>query len=134
MWTGFAPRVLLVDDDPSVLDALRIILEANGFICRTAGDGIEALRDLPQAPPDIIISDLRMPKMSGFELLPILRQRFPQIAVIASSAEPISTVEASGLPMSAYFQKGAYTSEQLVAAIREVMSLSQSRGRFPRGT
>jgi two-component system response regulator FlrC len=81
------PRILLVDDEPTVLDALRLTLEANGFACRSAADGLGALKALRQASFDAVISDLRMPNMSGFELLPIIRRRYPQIAVIVCSAE-----------------------------------------------
>jgi CheY-like chemotaxis protein len=118
-----APRILLVDDEPTVLDALRLTLEANGFVCCTATDGLEALNSLRQASVDVVISDLRMPNMSGFELLPNIRRHYPQVVVIVCSAEPVETLRSWNLPIDAYFQKGAYTSEQLVAAIQSAMQL-----------
>jgi CheY-like chemotaxis protein len=120
--TDFAPRVLLVDDEPVLLDGLCSVLEAHGFACRTASDGFEALRCLRQTPPDIIISDLRMPNMSGFELLAIIRRRFPQIAVIVVSGEFVANAETSGLLMNAFFQKGRYTPEQLIETLHELFS------------
>jgi CheY-like chemotaxis protein len=116
-----APRILLVDDEPIVLEGLRLILEANGFACRSATNGFEALKALRLTLPDIIICDLRMPKMSGFELLPILRRRYPQLGVVVISSEPADSVQAMGLPMNAYFQKGAYASEQLIATIHALV-------------
>ena len=118
----FAPRVLLVDDEPLLLEAMKAILEVNGFVCRTAEDGFDALRHLRETPPEIIISDLRMPNMSGFELLAIIRRRFPQIAVIVLSGEFIIDPEQSGLLMNAFFQKGSYTPEQLIATMRDLYS------------
>src|SRR5271163_4453389 len=82
------PRILLVDDEPIVLGALTLTLEAHGYICRTATDGLEALKVLRQISVDVVISDLRMSNMSGFELLPIVRKHYPQIGLIACSAEP----------------------------------------------
>jgi len=121
MTSDFAQRILLVDDDPMIVDALRLILVSNGFACRAATDGFEALKALRLTLPDIIICDLRMPHMSGFELLPILRRRYPQLGVIVISSEPVGTVRALGLPMNAYLRKGAYTSDQLIATIHALI-------------
>lgn len=120
MTADFAPRVLLVDDEPILNETLSAVLKSCGFVCRSAGDGFEALRLLRETPPDILISDLRMPNMSGFELLAIIRRRFPQIAVIVISGEFIANVESSGLLMNAFFQKGHYTPRQLIDTMREL--------------
>src|ERR1700738_1919704 len=120
MSVDFAPRVLLVDDEPILNETLSAVLKACGFVCRCAGDGFEALRLLRETPPDILISDLRMPNMSGFELLAIIRRRFPQIAVIVISGEFIANVETSGLLMNAFFQKGHYRPQQLIDTMREL--------------
>ncbi|MHB8301580.1 MAG: response regulator transcription factor [Acidobacteriaceae bacterium] len=132
MSPDFAPRVLLVDDEPLLLKALSAVLEANGFVCRTAEDGFEALRCLRETPPDIIISDLRMPNMSGFELLAIVRRRFPQIAVIVISGEFIVNVESSGLLMNAFFQKGHYAPQQLIATMHDLYKQSPIRPALPK--
>jgi CheY-like chemotaxis protein len=120
----FAPRVLLVDDEPILLKSLSAVLTASGFVCRAAEDGFQALRLLRQTPPDILISDLRMPIMSGFELLAIIRRRFPQIAVIVISGEFLANIHTSGLLMNAFFQKGNYKPQELIAKMRELHSQS----------
>jgi|ERR1041385_8107223 CheY-like chemotaxis protein len=89
--TGFSYRVLVVDDDPRVLQVSRLILEAKGYEVKTATDGFEALVELRRSLPDVIISDLKMPNMSGFELLSVVRRRFPHIPVIAISGELSAT-------------------------------------------
>lgn len=61
----FKTRVLVVDDEPVILETMAAILEGEGFVVRTAEDGFAALVTLRQTLPDIIISDLRMPNMSG---------------------------------------------------------------------
>jgi CheY-like chemotaxis protein len=120
MCADFAPRVLLVDDEPILNKTLSMVLTASGFVCRCAGDGFEALRLLRETPPEILISDLRMPNMSGFELLAIVRRRFPQIAVVVISGEFVANVEHSGLLMNAFFQKGHYQPQQLIDKLREL--------------
>ena len=60
------PKILAVDDDPDILDALTMILESKGYRTATARDGIEALAKLKAEKPDLMILDLLMPKMDGF--------------------------------------------------------------------
>jgi CheY-like chemotaxis protein len=73
-----------------VLEVLRLTPEANGFRCRNAADDFEALPELHESIPDIIISALSMPKMSGFELPSIIQRRFSWVSVIVNSAEPLN--------------------------------------------
>ncbi len=59
-------KILVVDDDPDILDAITMILESRGWEVVTARDGIEALANLKAENPDLMILDLLMPKMDGF--------------------------------------------------------------------
>ena len=77
--------VLLVDDDPSIRDLLSMHLEKAGFQAIHAEDGIDALVKLRDTLPRVIISDLQMPRMSGFEFIGVVRRRFPTIPVVALS-------------------------------------------------
>jgi CheY-like chemotaxis protein len=73
--------ILVVDDDPEVLTALSETLEAEGYSVRGARDGIEALEVIRECRPDLIITDLLMPTMTGFELLGALHDD-PELATI----------------------------------------------------
>jgi DNA-binding response OmpR family regulator len=59
-------KILVVDDDPDILDAVTMILESQGYQVFTARDGIEGLATLKAENPDVMILDLMMPKMDGF--------------------------------------------------------------------
>jgi two-component system OmpR family response regulator len=59
-------KILVVDDDPDILDAVAMILESQGYTVVTAHDGIEGLATLKAENPDLMILDLLMPKMDGF--------------------------------------------------------------------
>ncbi len=59
-------KILIVDDDPDILDAMAMILESQGYQVVTARDGIEGLANLKAEEPDLLILDLLMPKMDGF--------------------------------------------------------------------
>src|ERR1700724_3811521 len=84
---GFNYRILVVDDDPSILQTSILVLENKGYEVRAAKDGFAALAELRRSVPDVIVSDLGMPQMSGFELLSVVRRRFPHIPVIAISGD-----------------------------------------------
>ena len=106
----FSFRILVVDDEPVILETGALILRDRGYEVHTARDGFEALTALSRSLPDILISDLSMPNMSGFELLSIVRRRFPHVPVIAVSGAYNSTAP-SGLIADAFFSKGDYIPE-----------------------
>lgn len=83
----FAARILVVDDEESLLVTTAAVLSREGYEVRTARDGFEALAVLRGSIPDLLVSDLKMPNMSGFELLAVVRKRFPGMGVIALSGE-----------------------------------------------
>ena len=62
-------KILVVDDDPDILDAVTMVLESSGYQVVTARDGIEALATLKAEEPDVMILDLLMPKMDGFAVM-----------------------------------------------------------------
>ena len=123
----FKCRVLIVEDDPLVLETTAAVVRSFGFSVRTAEDGFVALQILREILPDIILSDLRMPGMSGFELLSIIRRRFPHLPTIAISGEYILANMPLGLLVDHFFQKGGYTPEQLLAKMKELIADSPIR-------
>ncbi len=81
--------VLVVDDDPDILEALSEILEAEGFEIRRARNGKEALERLEPQPPNLILLDLMMPVMDGWEFAQRMRQKpaVADIPIIVLSAD-----------------------------------------------
>jgi CheY-like chemotaxis protein len=83
--TTMAEFVLVVDDDLTSAKMRAKILEAAGYETAIAEDGFNALLNISERQPDLMITDLQMPRMSGFELLSVVRRRFPEIPVITTS-------------------------------------------------
>ena len=79
-------NILLVDDDPSLLELLSLRLKAVGLTVKTAGSGAEALSMIPQCQPDLIITDLRMDEMDGMQLCKQIQQGYPTLPVIIITA------------------------------------------------
>jgi CheY-like chemotaxis protein len=112
-------RVLVVDDEPLIRKLVCANLVAAGFVVRTAVDGLDALGKLRAGLPDLIISDLNMPRMSGIELLGVVRKRFPQIPVVVISAAPADEI-AKEVPADAYYHKNGFGFEQLLQTISDL--------------
>ena len=123
---GFNYRVLVVDDDPALLQISALVLGERGYEVRKAKDGFQALVELRRSMPDVIISDLRMPNMSGFELLSVIRRRFPHIPVIVISGE-YSGDPPGGVIADAFFAKGQYSPEELFHKIAQLIEQSPVR-------
>mgnify|MGYP003641421207 CR=1 FL=1 len=68
-----ATTVLVVEDDPTILQLLEVNFEMEGFTVVAAVDGADGLRKATEAPPDIIVSDVMMPNMSGIEMVEALK-------------------------------------------------------------
>ncbi|WP_109486895.1 response regulator [Occallatibacter savannae] len=128
---GFKLRILFVDDDAGLRETSALILKTFGHEVRTAEDGFQALVELRSVLPDLIVSDLRMPGMSGFELLSIVRQRFPHIPVIAISGEFFGTGITAPLA-DAFLLKGQYKPPDLASKIEELIGLSPLRPHLPK--
>ncbi len=109
-------RVLLVDDEPLVRKFISRHLVAAGYIVRVAVDGLDAIGKLRAGPIDVIISDLNMPRMSGVELLTVVRKRFPQIPVIVISGVAANELP-EGMAADAYYTKNEFLYDQLLQTI-----------------
>lgn len=125
----FKYRILVVDDDPMVRETSALILIKEGFEVRTSEDGFAPSVQLRTALQELIIADLRMPNMSGFELLSVIRRRFPQIPVIAISGE-FDAAGAVELLADAFLHKGAYRPELLFTKIAAILKPHQSARRL----
>jgi CheY-like chemotaxis protein len=99
-------KLLVVDDEPSIRMSLSQIFIAAGYSARSAVDGFSALAEIRQEIPNILLSDLNMPGMSGFELLSVVRRRFPAVQVIAMSGAFSGDGIQPGVAADAFYEKG----------------------------
>jgi len=119
--SAFCYRILLVDDEDALREAGKKLLEAHGYEVLGADDGFEGLAALKQSLPDLIISDLQMPNMNGFEFLSVVRRRFPTIPVIVISGEFSGASVPESVLADAFFAKGEYKIPELFDRICELV-------------
>lgn len=124
--------ILLVDDEPSIRIISGALLTRAGYEVMVAADGFEALQKIREKVPDLVITDLRMPNMNGFELLAVLRSQFPQIPTIAISGEFL-VLDVKIAPIAdAFFQKGSYAPPDLHKKIAELLQAPPQREGGPK--
>jgi CheY-like chemotaxis protein len=118
-------EILVVEDDESVRSSLVMLLEYSGYRVTTAVHGFDALLQLKRRVPAIVLSDLNMPQMSGFEFLSVVRRRFPQISVIAMSGAYHSGASIpGGVIADSFYTKGLGTPDVLLKIIAELIQTS----------
>lgn len=115
------PRILVVDDEPGIIRALQASLEANGFETLAATDGSEALEAIDKELPDLLILDIIMPKMDGFEVCRRVRQlsEIPIIMLSARKSEE-DKVQCLNLGSDDYISK-PFSMNELVARVKAVL-------------
>jgi CheY-like chemotaxis protein len=123
----FRYRVLIVEDEPTIREIAGQSLESEGYEVLTAGDGVDGLHALSKSLPDVIISDLNMPRMSGWEFLAVVRERFPHIATIAMSGGQSTGEIPLGVLADGFLQKGHYTIKQLSQQVAMLVAASPLR-------
>ncbi|OGV65246.1 MAG: hypothetical protein A2283_05490 [Lentisphaerae bacterium RIFOXYA12_FULL_48_11] len=115
-------RILLVDDEQGILNTLTILLKSEGFEPAAALGAEKALQILMEEEFDLMISDIRMAPMNGMELLRIVHETYPNMAVIMLTAygQVDSAIEADQLGASAYVKK-PFRTEELLMAIEKAL-------------
>ena len=125
--------VLLVDDDAGVRQLLRRMLEPEGYTVREADNGRAALERLRESPAGIIVLDLMMPEMDGFEFVSEFRRHaaWREVPIVVVTAKDLSREDRERLNgyVQRILQKGAYRREELLAEVRELVAASVARRR-----
>lgn len=118
-------RLLIVDDEPNLLRAVDACLRAAGFDVTTARSGSEALVSIAQRIPDLIVSDIRMPGMSGYELAQHLRTSsrtaLVPVVFLTAKAETADRIEGFRVGIDAYLTK-PFDPDELVAVIKNILA------------
>jgi CheY-like chemotaxis protein len=129
---GTSPRpVQVVEDDPATREVIRRALERDGWIVSEAENGRSALESLAMAMPDLVVLDLMMPEMDGFEFVDELRRteagrRVPVVVVTAKEITEEDR-ERLGGQVRRIFQKGSFSREELTAELRRALDAAPRR-------
>jgi two-component system response regulator HydG len=116
---SYKPSVLVVDDESGILDTLRILLRNEGFEVTTAQGGRAGLEQIRAGTHDIILSDVRMPQVSGLDILTAAREQDPMTPVILMTAQASLQSAISAVNSGAfYYIQKPFSNDELVAILR----------------
>ncbi len=122
------PSVLVVDDESGILQTLEILLRAEGFTPYMAHGGKAALEMIPQLSPDIVLSDIRMPQVTGVEVLAAARAHDPHVPVILMTAQATLQTAMQAVNAGAfYYIQKPFRNDELVAILRRAAEHRQLR-------
>ena len=124
-------KIVVADDDRMFRKAAETTLRRQGYMVATASDGEEALQPIRSERPDIIVLDLIMPKLQGFDVLQVLKQdsltsAIPVI-VLSSLTQEQDKQEALDLGAVAYFNKSTFSLGELVKQVESTLTKGQDK-------
>ena len=123
--------VLVADDEPSIRHVLSLVLTDHGYDVRAVADGEEALRELSARPYDVVISDVRMPKVDGMTLLQKAIEKWPELTFLVMSAYGSQDQALAAVQAGAYdYVQKPFKPEEVVLVLRK----AEERSRLVRGT
>ncbi len=128
------PRILLVDDEPNIVKMVGKRLEVAGFDVLVALDGQEALAKAQQERPDLIVLDLMLPKLNGYEVCTRLKQdpRYQQIPIVMVTAKAQEKDEKLGMECGANaFVRKPFRAQELLERIRALIEAASTGGEAP---
>src|SRR3712207_55734 len=130
---GLDETILLVDDDAALLEVTSIVLASEGYRVITAEDGTEALRAVEGEDLDLVVLDIMLPRMSGFEVLKKMRE-FSDVPVVLLTAKSQSVDKVVGLELGAddYITK-PFDTKELLARIKAILRRFGGKGRGREG-
>jgi DNA-binding response OmpR family regulator len=129
-----APEVLVVEDEPDIRNLIALHLAREGFRCRVAATGEEALRAVRASVPDLVVLDLMLPEMDGREVCRRLRSEPASAAlpiiIVTAKADEVDRIVGLELGADDYVTK-PFSPRELVARVRAVLRRARAPGRGP---
>jgi two-component system alkaline phosphatase synthesis response regulator PhoP len=128
-----APTILVVDDEPNIVELVRLYLRSEGYQVEVAYDGREALEKASTLHPDLVVLDVMMPELDGYEVTRRLRQDGGKTPVIMLTAKGEDADKVEGLDLGAddYLAK-PFNPRELVSRVRAVLRRTQEPDRATR--
>lgn len=123
---GLGKRVLIAEDEPHLVESLTFILSREGYEVSTAFDGEAALQELWASPPDLVILDVMLPKVNGFDILKKIRShaRLESLPVMVLTAKGQSQDRETAADIGAdLFLTKPFSNKDVVAAVKDLITV-----------
>jgi len=119
------PRtILIVDDEPNIVLSLEYLMQQTGYTVRTAADGEQALQSIAEAPPDLVLLDINIPEINGFEVCSTVRANpdWAKVRILMLTAKGRDVEREKGMAMGAddYLTK-PFATQEVIDKVRELL-------------
>lgn len=119
-----AKRILIADDEPNIVISLEFLMQRSGYQVRTAADGEQALRQLDEFKPDLILLDIMLPLRNGFEVCQRIREnpewKHTKIVMLTAKGREIEVTKGLALGADVYITK-PFATKELLASVRQLL-------------
>lgn len=119
-----AKRILIADDEPNIVVSLEFLMKQMGHVVRVANTGADALDAVSEFKPDLILLDIMMPRMSGFDLCQSVRENPAwngiKIVMLSAKGREIDVTKGMAVGADAYITK-PFSTRALVAKVRDLL-------------
>lgn len=120
-----ARRVLIVDDEPNIVISLEFLMQQRGYEVAIAHDGVQALQQMETFQPDLVLLDVVMPRLDGFEVCQKIRERSDwhrvKIVMLSAKGRDVDVSKGLALGADAYMTK-PFSTRQLMAKVGDLLS------------
>ena len=117
-------KILIIDDEPQIVRALELLMQREGFDVRSASDGVEALSAIEDVAPDLILLDLMMPRMDGFELCQKIRSNpaWKNMIIVILTAKGRDIEREKGMALGAdHYVTKPFSTREVVQLIKSAL-------------
>jgi DNA-binding response OmpR family regulator len=121
-------KILIIEDEEILVEVLKKKLETEGHEVVAAPDGVVGLELVEREAPDLILLDIVMPRLNGYEVLSALQKKYgthamPPVIIISNSGQPVEIDRAIGLGARDYIIKAQFTPEEVIGKVNKVLGL-----------
>jgi len=121
---NMSKKILIVDDEPSIVAPLQFLMERNGYRVSVAGSGEEALEKIERDPPDLVLLDVMLPGLSGFDVCRMIRENRAlaktRIILVTALGRKINVAKGMALGADDYIVK-PFGNRELVAKVKQLL-------------
>jgi two-component system response regulator HydG len=115
-------RLLVVDDEPTICDALKVALSTDGFVVQAAENAIQAIAELERQEFDVVLADLSLPRVSGLELLDRVKKSWPSIEVIVITGQGSIATAVDAIKRGAYhYVTKPFTADEIIHLVTQAL-------------
>lgn len=119
-------KILIIEDEAILVDVLTKKLDREGYDVSSAEDGERGLEEIERVQPDLILLDIVMPKMNGYEVLDVLQKKFgkdkmPPVIIISNSGQPVEIDRAINLGARDYIIKAQFTPDEVTTKVNSLL-------------